>query len=314
MIEKIYHNNGIKLKYYEVQSKRKPLVLIHAQGVNGKSFANVAKRLSGHFHLFSVDCYGHGGSLHQPDAYNIRSIGDAIIDFIRNVIGQKIHLLGHSSGGLIAAYIAAETDLCDKLILEDPPFFASQGERRKKTFHYIDLSMICHRYITEKVPEDFVLYYFKNQYVWSFFPEQSGEKIKEKLTKTAAVYRRRYPDKDLRVPFWSKAALAGFQGLQYYDPLFGDAFYTDSFHCGIPHEELLKKISCRTVFMKAKTQTAADGILMAALNDEDVRHVVDLIGNCRIIHFDCGHGIHIEKPGAFVRCLTEGESEIHDIQ
>lgn len=72
----------------------------------------------------------------------IKSIGAAIIDFIENEIGQKVWLLGHSSGGLIAAYIAAETELCEMLILEDPPFFASQGERRKSTFNYVDFSTL----------------------------------------------------------------------------------------------------------------------------------------------------------------------------
>lgn len=44
-----------------------------------------------------------------------------------------------------------------------------------------------------------------------------------------------------------------------YDPLFGEAFYTDSFHAGISHEDLLKTISCKTVFMKAKTEVGRTG-------------------------------------------------------
>ena len=43
----------------------------------------------------------------------------------RNLFGEKVWLLGHSSSGLVAAYIAAETELCERLILEDPPLFAS---------------------------------------------------------------------------------------------------------------------------------------------------------------------------------------------
>ena len=305
MNENIYENNAIRLKYYEVKNNFQPLVLIHAQGVDGKSYTNVAKQLSKKFHIYSVDCYGHGGSLHNPEEYNIKSIGSAIIDFIQNEIGQKVWLLGHSSGGLIAAYIAAETELCETLILEDPPFFASQGERRKSTFNYIDLSTVCHTYITQEEKSDFVLYYFSNQYAWNLFPEQSREKLKGKLIKMAAAYRKKHPSKDLKVMFWPKAALAGFQGMNRYDPLFGEAFYTDSFHCGIPHEDFLKKVSCKTIFMKAQTNINSDGILMAALNDDDVKKVSELIGNCRIVYFDCGHGIHIEKSKEFVKCLLD---------
>lgn len=305
MNEKIYENQGIRLKYYEVENNFQPLVFIHAQGVDGQSYASVAKQLSKKFHIYSVDCYGHGGSLHNPEEYNIKSIGSAITDFIENEIGQKVWLLGHSSGGLIAAYIAAETELCEMLILEDPPFFASQGERRKSTFNYIDLSTVCHTYITQEEKSDFVLYYFSNQYAWSFFPEQSREKVKGKLIKMAAAYRTKHPAKDLKVLFWPKAALAGFQGMNHYDPLFGEAFYTDSFHCGIIHEDILRKISCKTIFMKAKTNINSDGILMAALNDDDVKKVLELVGNCKIVRFDCGHGIHIEKPKEFMKCLLD---------
>lgn len=303
MEEKYYNNGETKLKYYEVANHLQPLVLIHAQGVDGRSFDHVIKPLSKKFHIYSVDCYGHGKSKHDPNDYNIRSISNAMIDFVENIVKEKIWLLGHSSGGLIAAYIAANTEFCERLILEDPPFFTSQGERRKNTFNYVDLSTICHNYITQKLDTDFVLYYFSNQYAWKFFPEESREKVREKLIKMAASYRKKHPEKDLKVMFWPKAALAGFQGMNHYDPAFGEAFYNDSFHCRILHEDILKKIQCPTVFMKAKTSINTDGILMAALSEEDVKRVCELIVNCEIVRFDCGHGIHFEKPKEFVKCL-----------
>ncbi len=303
MKEKRYVNNGIQLNYYEEENSLWPLVFIHAQGVDGKNYEKVAKKLSKKFHIYSVDCYGHGGSLHNPEEYNIKSIGDAIADFIQKEIGQKVWLLGHSSGGLIAAYIAAETDLCERLFLEDPPLLACQGERRKNTFNYIDLSTVCHMYLTQGENGDFVLYYFSNQYAWNFFPEQSREKVRGKLTKMAAEYRRKYPARDLKLPFWPKAALAGFQGMNRYDPLFGEAFYNDSFHCGISHEELLKKITCKTVFLKAKTEISEDGILMAALSEDDVNRVAEWMDDCTVVRFDCGHGIHVEKPKEFIQTI-----------
>ena len=308
LAEKTYHNQGIQLKYYEAANGRQPLVLIHAQGVDALSFDNVIKPLSKQFHVYAVDCFGHGGSLHAPSKYNVRDIGDAIARFIAEVVGRKIWLLGHSSGGLIAAYIAAETDWCDRLFLEDPPFFSSQGERRKQTFNYIDLATACHSYLEQPERGDFVLYYFEHQYAWNFFPEDSRDKVKPKLTGMAAKYREKHPDRDLKVMFWPKAALAAFRGMNRYDPRFGEAFYTDSFHCGIPHEETLRKIRCGTVFMKAKTEINADGILMAALGEEDVERVSQLIRDCAVVRFDCGHGIHTDKPREFLRCVMESNA------
>lgn len=302
-MEQLYKNQGIELKYYETENDLQPLVLIHAQGVDATSFENIRKKLAKKYHVYAVDCYGHGGSLHDAAKYNVVDIGTAIIRFIEDVIKKKAFILGHSSGGLIAAYIAANTDLCSCLILEDPPFFSSQGERRKDTYNYIDLSTVCHTFIHQSEHKDFVLYYFINQYAWNFFPEKSRDELKEKMTTMAAKYREKHPDRNLKVPFWPKTALSGFQGMNNYDPLFGEAFYTDSFHSGISHEELLKIIKCRTVFMKAKTNVNDEGILMAALSEEDLKRVSELIADFEVVRFDCGHGIHVEKPKEFVECL-----------
>lgn len=301
----LYQKHDISLNYYEIKNGLQPLVLIHAQGVDAASFKNVWKQLSTNYHIYSVDCYGHGESLHDARQYNIEDIGKAIISFIENVVGKQSYILGHSSGGLIAAYIASHTELCSCLILEDPPFFSSQGERRKTTFNYIDLSTVCHDFINQSENRDFVLFYFSNQYAWNLFPEKSREKVRQKMITMAEKYRRRHPNKNLKVMFWSKAALEGFCGMNNYDPLFGETFFNDSFHSGISHEDLLKNIKCKTIFMKARTAVSEDGILMAALNEEDLKNVTELIADCRIVRFDCGHGIHTEKSKEFIECLTK---------
>lgn len=303
--EHIYKKQGIELNYYELKNDLQPLVLIHAQGVDAASFENVWTPLSKKYRVYSVDCYGHGKSLHDAKQYNVADIGKAIISFIEDVVKERAFVLGHSSGGLIAAYIASNTELCSYLILEDPPFFSSQGERRKNTFNYIDLSTVCHNFINQSESKDFVLYYFSNQYAWNLFPDKSREKVKSKLTGMAAKYRKKHPNKNLKVLFWPKAALAGFRGMNNYDPLFGETFFNDSFHCGIPHENILRNIKCKTAFLKVKTDVSEDGVLMAALSEEDLERVSELVADLQIVRFDCGHGIHIEKPQEFVECLVK---------
>ncbi len=41
-----------------------------------------------------------------------------------------------------------------------------------------------------------MLYYFRNQYAWNFFPKASRDKIREKLTKLAANYRKKHPNEE----------------------------------------------------------------------------------------------------------------------
>lgn len=48
-----------------------------------------------------------------------------------------------------------------------------------------------------------------------------------------------------------------------------------------------------------------DGLLMAALSDDDVKRVSEVVPNCEIVRFDCGHGIHIERPKEFIQCLMD---------
>lgn len=291
------------IQYYEIRNDLKPLVLLHAQAVDSTSFFGVMPKLARYFHVYAVDCYGHGGSLRDASKYNVVDIGNAVIDFIQNVVKEPVCLLGHSSGGLIAAYVASHSDSCSTLVLEDAPFFSCQDERRKHSFNYVDLSTVCHNFLKQKEETDFVLYYFSHQRIWELFPEKSKEKLHSKLTASAARYRKKHPDKNLRVPFWPKAGLAAYQGMNHYDPRFGEAFYTDSFHAGIAHENLLRGIRCKTLFLKARTEIGQDGLLMAALDEEDLRRVLNLVPACSLIRFDCGHAIHIEKPKAFVSAL-----------
>ena len=298
-----YITENIKMHYYEIKNDLQPLILIHAQGVDGLSYEDTFKELSKKYHVFSIDCYGHGNSLHEADKYNIKDIAEAIIEFIEQIVKDYVYILGHSSGGLIAAYIVAETDWCKHLILEDPPFFSCQGERRFKTYNYIDLSTVCHNFINQNEETDFVLYYFINQYAWNLFPEKSREKIRKKLIKLAENARKKHPDRNLKVLFWPKSALSGFKGMNNYDPMFGEAFYDDSFHANISHEELLIKITCKTTFLKAATNMDKEGILMAALSEDDLEHVCELIKTCEVLRFECGHGIHVEKQKEFIETL-----------
>lgn len=298
---KTYDNNIIN--YYEADSNNPTLLIIHAQSANASSYSGVIKDLSKKFHLIIIDCYGHGKSSHNKEKYNIISQGDDLIEFIQYKTDEKISILGHSSGGLIACYIASKSNVCDNLILEDPPLFSSVGEKRFDYYNYNDLSTICHNFINQDEEEDFVYYYFMNQYMWNFFPENSREKIRNKFGKSALKYRKKHPDKPLKIRFWPKKFLEAFNGMEQYDPYFGENFYNDTFNCNINYSILLSEINCKTLFMKANTKIGDDGIIMGALTDEDLQQVTDLIKNIRVEYFNCGHGIHIEKKKEFVKSV-----------
>ena len=291
------------INYYEVINNKPILLIIHAQGTDAMSYLKVLKQLSKKVHVILVDCYGHGKSSHNKEKYNLISQGNDLIEFIRSITNNKISVLGHSSGGLIACYIASKSDYCNNLILEDPPLFSSNGERRFNTFNYKDLSSVCHSFINQSQEKDFIHYYFMNQYCWNFFPEDSRDKIRNKLGEFALKYRNKHPEKTLKVPFWPKKFLEPFKGMNEYDPYFGESFYNDSFNTNVDYENLLSNIKCNTLFMKANTTIGQDGLIQGALTDEDLKKVTELISNIKVEYFDCGHGIHNEKSKQFINSI-----------
>ena len=85
------------INYYEKDNAHPILLIIHAQSTNAENYSNVVKDLSKKFHLILVDCYGHGKSSHNKEKYNIVSLGDDLIEFIKSKTNNKISILGHSS-------------------------------------------------------------------------------------------------------------------------------------------------------------------------------------------------------------------------
>lgn len=70
--EKVYKmTDGSEISYLEGPDNGEALLLIHGQMVAKEDYAKVLPELSKHFHVFAVDCYGHGKSSKIPKKYNI---------------------------------------------------------------------------------------------------------------------------------------------------------------------------------------------------------------------------------------------------
>ena len=75
-----------------------------------EDYAHVLPDLAQRYHVFAVDCFGHGESSHDPALYSCEAIGRAFKSFA----AQKI----------IAAWLAAnDAERVSACVLEDPPFF-----------------------------------------------------------------------------------------------------------------------------------------------------------------------------------------------
>ena len=105
--------NGIKTRYYEI-GQGEPMLLIHGGGWAGSSNANnfstVIPGFARQYHVFAPDRLGHGltDNPKQDKDYNQQGEVDFMYQFIQTMKMGKVHLVGHSSGGALAFYLAIE--------------------------------------------------------------------------------------------------------------------------------------------------------------------------------------------------------------
>ena len=92
--------------------------------------------LSKEFHIFAVDYYGHGKSSKDTAKYKANIIGRDLIWFMNHVIKKPSYVSGHSSGALLAAWLAANNaEHVAGLVLEDGPFSPPNRAGRKTHSH-----------------------------------------------------------------------------------------------------------------------------------------------------------------------------------
>lgn len=295
-------SDGSVINYAEGPDNGAALLLIHGQTGCWKSYTSVLPQLSRNCHVFAVDCYGHGGSTHNKSKYYLDQNGNDLIWFVNNVIGEKTVVSGHSSGGLIAAYIAAYGgENVVGAVLEDPPVFSTEPDYFKKSFAYVDTYRTMHDYDQSDHRECWEAYYLRHCYWGRLYMANSMPG----LANYAQWYSNKYPDKAVQFFFLPQSINQSFQYVKDYDFAFGEHFYDYSWHSGISHKKLMEDICVPCVFIHAKAQYSQDGILMAASSDEQARRAVKLIGRCKLIELKSNHLIHWYHPDVFINAIND---------
>lgn len=293
--------DGTILNYAEGPGNGPPLLLIHGQTMKWEDYSRVLPDLAKHYHVFAIDCHGHGKSSHDASKYSAVEIGQDFAWFIENVIGEASVVSGLSSGGILAAWLAAYSpENVLGLVLEDPPFFSVEPEEMANTFVWLDGFEVVHGFKNQSVEEDYVVYYFENSYIWGLFGNLNSH-----LAKSARNYREKNPGKPLKLWYVPYKWIHGTLYLDEFDLEFSESFYTGAWFEGFSQEETLAKIEVPTVYIKAETAYGKDGVLYAANSDEDAERVNRLIKGSEMITIKSGHDIHFEKPKEFVRIMVD---------
>lgn len=127
--EKSVDLGEIDLNYAEAGFPDKPaLLLLPSQSESWWGYEEAMGLLADDFHVFAVDLRGQGRSTWTPGRYSLDNFGNDLVRFIDLVIGRPVIVSGNSSGGVLAAWLAAfaKPGQIRAAVAEDAPFFASE--------------------------------------------------------------------------------------------------------------------------------------------------------------------------------------------
>lgn len=133
-----FDTGEVEIAYSEGPAGGPTLLIIPGMGVPRASYARAAARLCRRFHVVVVDQRGQGGSAWSRDGrYRVVDYGRDAARLVEQRLNRgPVIVSGHSLGGLVALWLAAERpDLVAGLVAEDNPFLMS--ERGRWEHHWI---------------------------------------------------------------------------------------------------------------------------------------------------------------------------------
>jgi len=92
--------NGIKI-CYEIRGKGEPIILVHGFGDRKEHWRAQFGELSEHFQVIRFDNRGAGKSVRPDCVYSMELFADDIKYLLDYLTIKKIHIIGHSLGGMI---------------------------------------------------------------------------------------------------------------------------------------------------------------------------------------------------------------------
>ncbi|MGW2279579.1 alpha/beta fold hydrolase [Streptomyces sp. NPDC001770] len=113
---------GVRLAYQvSGPADAPPLVLLHALGEDASDWDAVAPVLARHRRVHALDLRGHGRS-DWPGTYSLELMRDDVLGFLDALGLDRVELVGHSLGGIVAYLLAQEhPQRVHRLVLEDVP-------------------------------------------------------------------------------------------------------------------------------------------------------------------------------------------------
>lgn len=267
--------DGVTLHYAEAPGPEDgpKLVMLHGLSGSHAEFLHLAPALRKMAHVYFVDMRGHGLTGKVDGGYLVADYARDVSLFLERVVGRPAVVLGHSLGGLVAAWLGAfDHSHIDALILADPAFYVLQSDRFTETFFYpyfVSLRQFLLQYHTEGAEFQQLVEYVGQRPV--------GDK--RTVLDVAGI----------------DAARERALQLHQLDPATLDPVLEGTLLGGREPDDLLNKLR-QPVHLLAATYH-----LGGAVSVSDAERTVSQVPQCSYAIIDgAGHDIHLDQPEAFV--------------
>ena len=110
---------GVRTRYISSGTPDKPLLLaLHGVGGHAEAYTRNFGAHGEHFWMVAIDLLGHGWTDKPPIDYQISDYARHVLDVMKALGRDKVHLTGESIGGWIATHLAVHhPEKVDKLVL-----------------------------------------------------------------------------------------------------------------------------------------------------------------------------------------------------
>lgn len=308
--EKNFHTGDVILNYVVGPHNGPPLVFIHGQSVTWEEYTLIMPLLAPRFQIFAVTLRGHGKSSWTPGKYTFNQLGADMTLFLQQVVARPAIVVGNSSGGVLAAWLAANAAQCvSAIVLEDPPLFRCDWPNVKTTAVFD--TWLAFSKLSVPGGGGYARFFLDHVAVNA---REAAEVMNTKLppmwlmqviARMIALKQAWAPGEPVDFGFLPQKMRIMMRGTSQFDGHFSRGFVDGSAGVDFDHAETLARITQPVLFLHANFFTRPDGRLMGALDDADVARVKSLVaGPWTYVRMDCGHVIALEAPNAEAAEIT----------
>jgi pimeloyl-ACP methyl ester carboxylesterase len=323
--ERRYDAGAAELAYSEGPRNGPTLLFIPGMGVPRQSYAPAARRLCDRFHVVVVDQRGQGQSSWAADGrYRVVDYGHDIVGLIRHDLGgEPVIVSGHSLGGLVALWLAAEhPELVIGLNAEDNPFLISEHgrwethwvrpnfvalEQRLVAYHAAgeDRAVLRQLYASAPIviPDVRRPYSRRIMTLGKWLSNLTAAGLKAADSQEQGRMDRAYAkflagQRITNGEFWPAAMLDRLAFREAgMDPRVVHANVTAEVNDGFDHRQALAKVRAPVLFW------TSDQDLLGVLTPAEIQDLVDLAGQHNRVKLEVaantGHLIHAEIPDRY---------------